>query len=118
MLEFFESKSMEFSSYFTDLSNTLVQSVSACSISIFDEVLLDINGLTDDKKSYKYIDDYKDLNSLAEQNGFTYIRSRGDHGIYRNKEGLTVVIPQGRTIGKGLSIKIQKTIDCKYGTAS
>ena len=62
-----------------------------------------------DKVKLDYIDDYKKLNKLAIDNGFEYIRSKGDHGIYKNKNGL-VVIPQGRSIGKGLSIKIQKSI--------
>lgn len=62
-----------------------------------------------DKVKLDYIDDYKRLNKLAIDNGFEYIRSKGDHGIYKNKNGL-VVIPQGRSIGKGLSIKIQKSI--------
>ena len=57
----------------------------------------------------EYIDDYKKLNKLAVDNGFEYVRCRGDHGIYKNENGL-VVIPQGRSVGKGLSIKIQKAI--------
>lgn len=61
------------------------------------------------KVKLDYIDDYKKLNKLATDNGFEYIRSKGDHGIYKNKNGL-VVIPQGRSVGKGLSIKIQKSI--------
>lgn len=57
----------------------------------------------------EYIDDYKKLNKLALSNGFEYVRCNGDHGIYKNNNGI-VVIPQGRTIGKGLSLKIQKMI--------
>lgn len=57
----------------------------------------------------EYIDDYRKLNKLAVDNGFEYVRCRGDHGIYKNENGL-VVIPQGRSVGKGLSIKIQKAI--------
>ena len=49
------------------------------------------------------------LNKLASDNGFKYIRCKGDHGIFKNNNGL-VVIPQGRSIGKGLSFKIQKAI--------
>lgn len=56
-----------------------------------------------------YIDDYKKLNKLATDNGFNYVRCKGDHGIFKNGNGL-VVIPQGRTVGKGLSFKIQKAI--------
>ena len=57
----------------------------------------------------EYIDDYRKLNKLAIDNGFEYVRCKGDHGIYKNENGL-VVIPQGRSVGKGLSIKIQKAI--------
>jgi len=57
----------------------------------------------------EYIDDYRRLNKLASDNGFKYVRCRGDHGIFKNENGL-VVIPQGRTVGKGLSFKIQKAI--------
>lgn len=56
-----------------------------------------------------YIDDYRRLNKLASDNGFEYVRCKGDHGIFKNDNGL-VVIPQGRTVGKGLSFKIQKAI--------
>ena len=54
------------------------------------------------------------MNSLALNNGFDLIRIKGDHGIFKNaSNGLTIVIPQGRDVGKGLSIKIQKDI-AKY----
>lgn len=58
-----------------------------------------------------YISDYKRLNKLAKDNGFNLVRCKGDHGIFKNDTGL-VVIPQGRSIGKGLSFKIQKAILC------
>lgn len=64
----------------------------------------------DHSDSHSYIADYKVLNKLANDNGFSYVRSNGDHGIFRNENGSVVVIPQGRTIGKGLSLKIQKSI--------
>lgn len=57
-----------------------------------------------------YIDDYKDLNKLAINNNYTMIRAKGSHGIFSNGKGNIIVIPQGRTIGKGLSLKIQKDI--------
>ena len=69
----------------------------------------DLDNCEDPSNRVVYIDDYRRLNKLALDNGFEYIRSKGDHGIYKNKNG-TVVIPQGRTIGKGLSCKIQKAI--------
>lgn len=60
----------------------------------------------------KFRDKYRDLNAIAEQNGFNKIRQKGDHGIFRRNDGSTIVIPQGRKIGKGLSLKIQKDIKC------
>ena len=75
---------------------------------------LDLSSYDEDNISYvedkiDYIDDYRKLNKLASDNGFKYIRCKGDHGIFKNNNGL-VVIPQGRSIGKGLSFKIQKAI--------
>lgn len=73
--------------------------------------LNDVEDISEDKdESVKFIDDYKLLNKLAENSGFVYDRSKGDHGIFKNAIGNIVIIPQGRTIGKGLSIKIQKSI--------
>ena len=67
-----------------------------------------------EESQFIYIPSYKDLNSLALNNGFDLIRIKGDHGIFKNaSNGLTIVIPQGRDVGKGLSIKIQKDI-AKY----
>jgi predicted RNA binding protein YcfA (HicA-like mRNA interferase family) len=63
-------------------------------------------------KVYKYIGDWNELNSIAEQKGFTLTRCKGDHGIFNHKEtNKMVVIPQNRRIGKGLSLKIQKRLD-------
>lgn len=52
---------------------------------------------------------HKDLNILAKNNGFNYLRSNGDHAIFSNNIGKIVIIPQ-RAIGKGLQIKILKQI--------
>lgn len=60
----------------------------------------------------KFRDKYRDLNNIAEENGFVKIRQKGDHGIFKKNDGSTIVIPQGRRIGKGLSLKIQKDIKC------
>lgn len=68
-----------------------------------------ISAESDKYSKLEYISDYKKLNKLAEDNGFKYVRCKGDHGIYKNKNGL-VVIPQGRPVGRGLSFKIQKSI--------
>ena len=69
---------------------------------------------TDDTGTYKIIDNSRDLNTLAGNRGYKHVRSNGDHAIFRNSDGYVVVIPQGRSIGKGLSIKIQKTINSTY----
>lgn len=53
---------------------------------------------------------YKELNKLANKAGYTFDRQKGDHATFV-KDGKIIVIPQGRTIGKGLSIKIQKDIN-------
>lgn len=58
----------------------------------------------------KYIDDYRELNSLAERHGYVHKRDNGDHGIFINNECKVIVIPQGRRVGKGLSIHIQKAV--------
>ena len=65
---------------------------------------------TGDTEELKYISDYKELNRLAEVNGYNFVRCSGDHGIFKNDTGKIVIIPQGRSVGKGLSIKIQKDL--------
>lgn len=62
-----------------------------------------------DKKDYKKIFDYKKLNKLIKGNGFEEVRQTGDHKIF--SDGIkSIPIPQ-KTIGKGLSLKIQRQID-------
>lgn len=56
---------------------------------------------------------WRDLESLALKKGFVYIRSNGDHGIYKTQDKKFLIIPRGRTIGKGLQIAILKQIDGK-----
>ena len=53
---------------------------------------------------------YRELNKLAKDNGFSKVRQRGDHGIFKKLDGTTIVIPQGRDIGASLSFTIQKDI--------
>ena len=53
---------------------------------------------------------YKEINKIALNNGFILNRVTGGHGIFINNLGKVVVIPQGRDIGKGLQIKILKSI--------
>ncbi|MBL4930433.1 type II toxin-antitoxin system HicA family toxin [Clostridium paridis] len=58
-----------------------------------------------------YIDKYKELSKMAEEYGYIHVRDNGGHGIFTNNETKNiVVIPQGRSIGKGLSFAIQKQI--------
>ena len=59
-------------------------------------------------KLYKYIE----LNKMAEDKGFVFKRSNGDHGIFvRETPYATIIIPQGRIIGRGLQSKILKAIN-------
>ncbi|MGL4454228.1 MAG: type II toxin-antitoxin system HicA family toxin [Sarcina sp.] len=53
---------------------------------------------------------YQELNKIATNNGFTLNRVTGGHGIFINNVGIVTVIPQGRDIGKGLQIKILKSL--------
>lgn len=75
------------------------------------DILIESNIETNFEYEFKKIFDHKELTKLAIQEGFKMIRYNGDHGIMKNeKTNQTVVIPQGRDIGKGLSLKIQKDI--------
>lgn len=56
--------------------------------------------------------EYKALNKLAVESGYKFDRQNGDHAQFVNSNGKCVTIPQGRLIGKGLSIKIQKQLRC------
>lgn len=58
----------------------------------------------------KYINEYKVLNKIAYDNGFKLVRVVGSHGVFKNQFGKIIIIPQGRSIGKGLSLKIQEDI--------
>lgn len=101
---------LEFRDLKTHLNAKLSYKIKDSILEIIDnsEEIEDIEEVKDD---YKYIDDYRQLNKLATSKGFTYERSNGDHGIYKDNKGRIVVIPQGRSIGKGLSLKIQKSLD-------
>ena len=58
-------------------------------------------------KMYKY----QELNKIAEENGFELLRHNGDHGIWSRQEPpATIIIPQGREIGRGLQLRILKTL--------
>lgn len=70
---------------------------------------LEISNFNIDTKLNKILS-YKQLNKIANNNGFQKLRQNGDHGIFKNENGDLIVIPQGRAIGKGLNLKIQKDI--------
>nr|WP_321026989.1 type II toxin-antitoxin system HicA family toxin [Clostridium neonatale]DAW05994.1 MAG TPA: HICA protein [Caudoviricetes sp.] len=73
------------------------------------ELLKKIKEFKRDNKKQK-IFNYKELNSLAEKNGYIYRNYNGDHKIYiHQKSNKIVVIPQ-HTIGYGLSMEIQNQI--------
>lgn len=54
---------------------------------------------------------WRNLEKEAIKKGYQYMRSNGDHGIYKNENGKLIVIPRGRTIGKGLQLQILKQIE-------
>lgn len=59
------------------------------------------------KEDYKHRT-YRQLSTMARDKGYELIRCTGDHGIFRNAKGNTVVIPQGRDIGRALQERIVK----------
>lgn len=64
----------------------------------------------EDKVVYKQ-KTWKELHSLAEEKGWSLVRCRGDHGIYKHPcRTSLVVIPQGRPIGKGLQLLIERSL--------
>ncbi len=63
-----------------------------------------------DEYSLEKIFDYKILNKVAENCGYKLQRQAGGHAQFINSDGKCVTIPQGRSIGKGLSLKIQKDL--------
>ncbi|GAA0101552.1 hypothetical protein UT300012_22670 [Paraclostridium bifermentans] len=52
----------------------------------------------------------RDLNTLANEYDFIKVRQKGSHAQYKHSDGRLITIPQGRVVGKGLSIKIQKDL--------
>ncbi|MGL5067244.1 MAG: type II toxin-antitoxin system HicA family toxin [Sarcina sp.] len=59
-------------------------------------------------KKYKKIFDYREMNNLMIERGFNPVRQTGSHLIYSNNN-ISIPVPQ-HTIGKGLSIAIQKQL--------
>jgi predicted RNA binding protein YcfA (HicA-like mRNA interferase family) len=54
--------------------------------------------------------DYKNMQSLALNNGYKYKWSNGDHNIYEHLKTNKIIVIPSHTLGLGLSIKIQKQI--------
>lgn len=50
------------------------------------------------------------LNSIAKENDFILVRQKGSHAQFKHTDGRLVTIPQGRVVGKGLSLRIQKDL--------
>lgn len=50
------------------------------------------------------------LNSIAKDNDFILVRQKGSHAQFKHTDGRLVTIPQGRIVGKGLSLRIQKDL--------
>ncbi|WP_283685081.1 type II toxin-antitoxin system HicA family toxin [Clostridium perfringens] len=77
------------------------------------EIIEDIDEKIEDNNITSNIYKHRSWNDLereAKNKGYTLKRCHGDHGIYENKDGLIVVIPRGRDIGKGLQIRIMKRL--------
>lgn len=77
------------------------------------EIIEDIDEKIEDNNITSNIYKHRSWNDLereAKNKGYTLKRCHGDHGIYENKDGLIVVIPRGREIGKGLQIRIMKRL--------
>lgn len=58
----------------------------------------------------KKIFNYKEMESLAIQNGYKYKWANGDHLIYENEESKKIIVIPAHTLKKELSYKIQKNI--------
>lgn len=63
-----------------------------------------------ERERYSKLYRSRELNKLARDYGYRKVRQRGDHGVFKREDGHIVIIPQGRSIGKGLSCKIQKHV--------
>lgn len=94
------------------LCETLIHNIESCLEETEQEHEEIIETLVNKVKSEEHsIKSYMELNRLAKKAGYDKVRQKGDHGIFKKLDGTVVVIPQGRAIGKGLNIKIQKDIE-------
>lgn len=68
--------------------------------------------MIEEKSKYVYRQKtYKELHAQAIENGWELVRNRGDHGIYKSASKTNLlVIPQGRVIGKGLQMLIERSM--------
>lgn len=105
----YPSGTSEFSESFADLVR-IINEDSPLLASILAEQ--DLEGEDDDSEIMEIpnLENYREINKLAEDNGYEKIRQQGDHGIFMDENNNLVVIPQGRKVGKGLSKKICKQI--------
>lgn len=53
---------------------------------------------------------YEDMAKLAEEHNYLYKRSNGDHRIYEHSVTNKIIVIPAHTLGRGLSVKIQKQI--------
>lgn len=60
---------------------------------------------------FRKLFDYKDMIAYAEDNGFVYKGSNGDHRLYEHETTNKVVVIPAHTLGTGISYKIQKQIE-------
>ena len=57
---------------------------------------------------------HQDIIKIAKANGFFLVRQKGSHAIYSDgKKIVSIPIHKGKTIGKGLSMKLIKQILAK-----
>lgn len=91
------------------LSNSLLDS----EMDVYSETIEELsNEVKDglDEFAIKKIFDYKEMESLAKDNGYEYKWSNGSHRIYENTQTSKIVVIPAHDLGLGLSIKIQKQI--------
>lgn len=63
-----------------------------------------------EKEKYKKLFHYKDLVKLAISKGFEWVRTSGDHLIYRNKNQDIAIIPAHTQMKYGTMLSVQKMI--------
>ena len=54
---------------------------------------------------------HQDIVKIAKKNGFYLVRQRGSHAVYSDgRTIITIPVHAGKTLGKGLSMKLIKRI--------